>query len=200
MDEDGKRISKDNYLSIVRDKSKNYSSWFFFAQDTSIVKKLVKADDYRKQISYPAFVKKLEELTGRSFPGNPLILLNYNYLNDICSHKIKINTWDRFRIRNDKRYSNQLVKVAEEHYENVIILHFYEEGLEINPSKTLQKYFHIDKGNFLKQNLFSKPITCGSSAAVMPGGRTLLIHSEGSSARLAEAIVPEKWKEIFEAE
>ena len=92
MDEDGKRISKDNYLSIVRDKSKNYSSWFFFAQDTSIVKKLVKADDYRKQISYPAFVKKLEELTGRLFPGNPLILLNYNYLNDICSHKIKINT------------------------------------------------------------------------------------------------------------
>lgn len=200
VNEVGENIEKGEFLAIKRSKDYNYFSWSFFAQDTSIVQKLVNLGDNRKQVSYPAFVKKLEEITGRKFPENPIILLNYRYLNDICNHKINVNNWDRFRIRNDKRYSNHLVKTAEEHYENVIILHFYEEGISINPSKILKKYFHIDKDNFLKINLFNKPVTCGSSAAIMPGGRTLLVHSEGSPSRLAEAIVPEKWKEIFEAE
>ncbi len=200
VNEAGENIEKGEFLAIKRSKDYNYLSWSFFAQDTSIVQKLVNLGDNRKQVSYPAFVKKLEAITGRKFPENPIILLNYRYLNDICTHKINVNNWDRFRIRNDKRYSNQLVKTAEEYYENVIVLHFYEEGIRIKPSNILKKYFHIDKDNFLKINLFNKPVTCGSSAAIMPGGRTLLVHSEGSPFRLAEAIVPENWKEIFEAE
>lgn len=200
VNEAGETIEKEDYLAIVRNKSYNFYSWSFFAQDTSIVRKLVNLGDNRKQVSYPAFVKKLEEITGRTFPENPVILINYRYLNDICSHKIKINNWDRFRIRNDKRYYNQLVKTAEEYYDNVIILNFFEQGISINPSKILKKYFHMDKDNFLKNNLFTKPVTCGSSAAIMPGGRTLIVHSEGSSSRLAMSIVPDRWKEIFEAE
>lgn len=200
LNEEGKSISKDDFLTVVRDKSKNYFSWSFFANDTSIVRKLVNVNDERKQVSYPSFVKKLEEITGRRFPGSPVILLNYRSLNDICSHKLEVNTWDRFRIRSDKRYSNELVKIAKEHYENVIILHFYEEGIIIKPSKIMSKYFHIDKGNFLKNNLFTNSVICGASAAIMPGGMTLIRHSEGSPSKLAKAILPEKWKEIFETE
>lgn len=200
MDEEGKSISKDYYQKTVRDKSVNYYSWFYFAKDTSIVRKLVNVEDQRRQVSYPAFVNKLEELTGRKFPVNSVFLLTYRHLNDLCSLKVKINSLNRFQIRNNKRYHNHLVKTAKEHYENVVILHFYEEGISINPSRILKKYFHVDKSNFLKQTLFTKPVLCGSSAAIMPGGRTLLRYSEMSSYSLADALIPENWREIFEAE
>lgn len=200
IDEEGKSISKDDYLKTIKDKSENYYSWFYFAKDTSIVRKLVNVEDQRRQVSYPAFVNQLEELTGRKFPDNSVFLLTYRHLNDLCNLKEKINTLNRFQIRNNKRYHNHLVKTAKEHYENVVILHFYEEGISINPSRILKKYFHVDKGNFLKQTLFTKPVWCGSSAAIMPGGRTLLRYSEMSSYSLADAIIPENWGEIFYAE
>ncbi len=187
LNENGENLSKEEFQKILKDNPSNYHRWEHIENDSIRIARLIPKKE-TLTVSYPTIYKAVEEITQTSLPGNPLIIIHYNFVNDLCSPASGYNNWDTLRIRRNKRFSDNLNRRIEKEYPNVIALHFFEPGIEIEPSQILKQYFHIDHTRFFRNTLFKIPSSCGSVAIIRPGGRAVIFNGETAIPELAGSL------------
>ncbi len=177
FDEKGSPITEEEFLSSLKNEPFEYHKWDQIENDSIRVSRLIPKKEELK-ISYPNLFQAVEKITNSSLPGNPVIIIFYNYLDDLCSPASSFNNWGTLRIRKEKRYSDNLKRRVEQQYPNVIAYHLFEPGITIEPSQLHKEYFLIDKDHFFRKTLFKTQSSCGSIALVFPGGRTIIHNGE----------------------
>lgn len=167
LNEKGENVSQADFEKILKENPSIYNRWDHIENDSIRIARLIpKKETFN--VSYPDIYKALEEITQSSFPGNPLIIIHYNFVDDLCSSASGFNYWDTLRIRRNKRFSDNLTRRIENEYPNVIALHFFEPGITIEPSQILKQFFYIDQNRFFMRTLFKIPSSCGSVAIIKP--------------------------------
>lgn len=187
LNEKGENIGQTQFERLLKEEASTYHRWDQVENDSIHIARLIP----RKQnlvVSYPEIYKALKEITKTTLQGNPLVIIHYNFYNDLCSPATGYNNWDTLRIRRNKRFSDNLIRRLETEYPNVIALHFFEPGIEIEPSQILKQYFYIDKTRYFRKNLFKSPSSCGSIAIIKPGGRTIIFNGETPVPEIADAL------------
>lgn len=187
LNEKGENISKTEFDKILTENSSEYSRWDQIENDSTRIAIII-PKKISINISYPEIYKALEEITQSSFPGNPVIIIHYNFFNDICSPASGFNVWNTLRIRKAKRFSDNLSRRIEIEYPNVIAFHFFEPGITIEPSQILKPYFYIDHLKLLRNTLFKIPSSCGAIAIIQPGGKVVIFSGETSIPVLSEPL------------
>src|SRR5690606_14135608 len=177
LNEKGENISETDFRNILKERASEFNRWDQIENDSIHIARLIPKKEFIN-VSYPAIYKALQGITNSTFPGNPLIIIHYNFYNDLCSTATGFNNWNTLRIRKNKRFSDNLTRRLEKEYPNVIALHFFEPGIYIEPSQILKQYFYIDEDMFFRNTLFKTPSSCGSIALIRPGGRTIIINGE----------------------
>ena len=187
LNEKGENIGQVEFEKILKENASEYNRWDQIENDSIRIARLIPKKVFLK-VSYPEIYKGLEELTQTSFPGNPIIIIHYNYLNDLCSPAVGYNYWDTLRIRRNKRFSDNLNRRIEQEYPNVIALHFFEPGIEIEPSQILKQFFYIDKSGFFRNRIFRIPSSCGSVAIIKPGGNVIVFNGETPIPEISDSL------------
>ncbi len=187
LNENGERISKEEFQKILKVNSSTFHRWEQIENDSIRIARLIpKTQTFT--VSYPSIYKMVEEITQTSLPGNPIIIIHYNFYNDLCSPASGFNNWDTLRIRRNKRFSDNLSRRIEEQFPNVIALHFFEPGITIEPSQILKQYFYIDQDRFFRNTLFKILSSCGSIAIIRPGGSAVRFNGETSIPQIADSL------------
>ena len=187
LNENGENVSQAEFEILLKENATSYHRWDQVENDSIRIARLIP----KKQtfnVSYPEIFKAVKEHTQLTFPGNPLIIIHYNYLDDLCSPATGFNYWDTLRIRRSKRFSDNLIRRLEQDFPNVIALHFFELGIEIEPSQILKQFFYIDKTGYFRNKIFKTPSSCGSIALIRPGGRTIIFNGETPVPEIADAM------------
>src|SRR5690606_24717915 len=187
LNEKGENIGQVEFEKILKENAFEYNRWDNVENDSIRIARLIP----KKQtlnVSYPEIYKTLKEITNSTFPGNPIIIIHYNYLNDLCSPAAGYNYWDTLRIRRNKRFSDNLNRRIEQDYPNVIALHFFEPGIEIEPSQILKQFFYIDQTGFFKNTIFKIPSSCGSIAIIKPGGNVIVFNGETPIPEISDSL------------
>lgn len=187
INENGESLTQAEFEKILNENTSSYHRWDQVENDSIRIARLIPKKQ-NLNVSYPEIFKAVNEHTQLNFPGNPLIIIHYNYFNDLCSPATGFNYWDTLRIRRNKRFSDNLIRRLEKDYPNVIALHFFESGISIEPSQILKQYFYIDKAGFFRNKIFKTPSSCGSVAIIRPGGRTIIVNGETPVPEIADAI------------
>lgn len=187
LNENGTSLTQGEFEEILKNNPATYNRWDQMENDSIRIARLIPRKE-ELTISYPEIYQVIEGITNTSIPGNPVIIIFYDYLDDICSPPSAFNQWGTLRIRKEKRFSDNLKRKIEKDYPNVIAYHFFEPGIYIEPSQLLKQYFYIDKNQYFRQNLFRTQSTCGSIAIIKPGGKTIIHHGETSISILTESL------------
>ncbi len=187
LTENGSPLTQAEFEEILKNNAAKYHRWDQMENDSIRIARLIPRKEEIK-VSYPDFFEAIEGITNTSLPGNPVMVIFYDYLDDICSPASAFNQWGTLRIRREKRFSDNLKRRIEQDYPNVIAYHLFEPGIYIEPSQVLKQYFFIDKNQYFRQNLFRTQSTCGSIAIIKPGGKTVIYHGETSIPILAESL------------
>jgi hypothetical protein len=187
LNENGENLSQAEFENILKENPSTYNRWDQIENDSIRIARLIpKKENFT--VSYPKIYKELKEITQSTFPGNPLIIIHYNFVDDLCSPAAGYNYWDTLRIRRNKRFSDNLIRRLEKEYPNPIALHFFEPGIEMEPSQILKQYFYIDNSGFFRKNLFKIPSNCGSVAIIKPGGSVIIFNGETPIPEIADSL------------
>lgn len=187
LDEKGESITQTEFEKLLKENPSTYHRWDQIENDSIHIARLIpKKETFN--VSYPKIYKALEDLTQSTFQGNPLIIIHYNFVGDLCSPASGFNNWDTLRIRRNKRYSDNLNRRIEKEFPNVIALHFFEPGITIEPSQILKQYFHIDNSLFFRNTIFKTPSSCGSVAIIRPGGSVVIFNGETPIPEIADLL------------
>src|SRR5690606_15587559 len=127
LNENGENLSQAEFEKILKEDASTYHRWDQIENDSIHIARLIPKKQ-NLNVSYPEIYKAIKEITKTNLPGNPLIIINYNYLDDLCSPAAGFNYWDTLRTRRSKRFSDNLIRRIEGVYPNVIALHFFEPG------------------------------------------------------------------------
>ncbi|HSP11613.1 MAG TPA: hypothetical protein VLO29_03725, partial [Salegentibacter sp.] len=147
-------------------------------------------------LDYPLFRQRLEKSTNRSFPLDQIFILEYTFLNDLCSINSS-NRWSAQKIKERKKITN-VYKENIEKTPNRVVLKFFEEGILLgNSEHSQEEYYYLDKGNFLRNLLFPQPTLCGSMAIIKPNGQAIIRNGEYSTQSMADHLTPENWELFF---
>ncbi|HSI69237.1 MAG TPA: hypothetical protein VK941_03325 [Gillisia sp.] len=179
FNETGTSISEEEFRTVLKDNPETYHSWDQIENDSIRISRIIPRKQEFK-ISYPDIFQAVEKTTNSSIPGNPVIIILYNYLNDFCSPASSFNSWGTLRIRREKRFSDNLKRRIQQQYPNVIAYHIFEPGITIEPSQLHKEHFFIDREHFFRKSLFRTQSSCGSIAIIKPGGKTIIHHGETS--------------------
>ncbi|GHA26929.1 hypothetical protein GCM10007103_05390 [Salinimicrobium marinum] len=154
----------------------------------------------RYVLPHDSILRKLENITGNHFNKNTIFLIEYNYLDDLCS-SLTPNIWNKYTIKQRKRFLNLQKKSIEANFDNVVVLSFYEEGISLaNNPESQKEYFYSDSDQFLRKNLFRNPAMCGSYALVKPNGQALIRNGEHSPEMMTQLLSSENWSLFFSEE
>lgn len=187
LNDKGENLSQAEFEKILKENPATYHRWDQVENDSIRIARLIpKMETF--SVSYPEIYKNLENITQTTFPGNPLIIIHYNFVDDLCSPASGYNDWDTLRIRREKRFSDNLNRRLEKEFPNIVALHFYEPGIEIEPSQILKPYFYIDHTRYFRNTIFNIPSSCGSVAIIKPGGNAVIINGETSIPEIADAL------------
>lgn len=187
LNEDGSALSPEEFQRILRENPEEYHRWDQIENDSIRISRLIPKKE-EIQVSYPDLFQAVEKSTNSTLPGNPVIIIFYNYFNDFCSPASSFNEWGTLRIRGDKRFSDNVKRRIQQQYSNVIAYHFFEPGIDIEPSQVLKEHFFIDENQFLRKSLFKTQSSCGSIAIIKPGGKTIIHNGETSVSLLAASL------------
>ena len=195
LDETGKEISYKEYLDFFKKSHLTATTWDYNTQDSGRVSQIVAPKYSRYKVKYPLFKEEIEKMTNRNFE-NKVFLISYDYLDDLCIHegnKLDKNTIARIK----DNFSTSKIFIENKN-KNIVILNFFEEGYIIaNSPNSPKEYFFIDKGNFLRENIFKTRAWCGSFALVHPNGETLVRNGESSIIHMEQHLNPENWMQFF---
>jgi hypothetical protein len=154
----------------------------------------------RYELAHDSMLKKLENITEKKFNKNTIFLIEYTYLDDLCS-SLTPNIWNKHIIKQRKRFLNPQKKSIEANYDNVVVLSFFEEGISLaNNPQSEKEYFYSDSNQFLRKTLFRNPAMCGSYALVKPNGLALVRNGEHSPELMAQLLTSENWSLFFSEE
>lgn len=187
LNEKGQNLGRAEFQKILNENESTYHRWDQIENDSIRIARLIPKKE-TIIVSYPEIYKTLEAITKSIYPGNPIIIIHYNFVNDLCSPAAGYNYWDTLRIRRNKRFSDNLNRRIEQEYPNVIALHFFEPGIEIEPSQILKQFFYIDKSGFFRNTIFKTPSSCGSIAIIQPGGNVIIYNGVTSIPEIADSL------------
>lgn len=196
LDETGKSISEEEFQWKWRNKENDLVRWDV-QTDSGRVAQLNRSLYEQYVVSYEPFLRNIEKLTGRELDENTILLINYRYVDDLCSSS-RDNSWRKPTIRERKRFLDPVKAQIEEQNPDMVFLYFFEEGISLSNNPTSEKeYFYMDSDNFLRNSLFRNPTLCGSYALIKPNGQVLIRNGENRPDRIAEFLKPEKWELFF---
>jgi hypothetical protein len=193
LDEQGKEVSEEKYRNKWG-KDGGFARWDK-VEDGKRIATLPKPIYERLQGSYQGLHTILENLSGKEYENNTTFLLDYVYKDDFCSSKYS-NNWNKSTTKERKKFLDPQKKEIEKKYENVVILHLFQEGVTFKSSED-NCYFYTDTKNIILKNLFQEPAFCGSHAIIKPDGKILIRNGEYRLDWMAEFIEPENWNKIF---
>ncbi|MCM4159856.1 hypothetical protein FHG64_05275 [Antarcticibacterium flavum] len=177
FDQNGSPLTEAEFQNALKENPAEFHMWDQIENDSVRVSRLIPKKEKLK-VSYPDVFKSVEKITGSSLAGNPVIIIFYDYTNDLCSPASSFNNWDTLRIRKDKRAADNLKRRIQQQYPNVIAYHFFEPGITIEPSQLHKEYFFLDRDHYFRKGLFKTQASCGSIAIIKPGGATIIHHGE----------------------
>ena len=152
------------------------------------------------ELAHDSMLKKLENITGKKFNKNTIFLIEYTYVDDLCS-SLTPNIRNKYIIKQRKRFLNPQKKSIEANYDNVVVLSFFEEGISLGNNPEAEKeYFYSDSNQFLRKTLFRNPAMCGSYALVKPNGQALIRNGEHSPEMMVQLLNSENWSFFFPEE
>ena len=196
LDENGRALSEKEFQDSWRDKENNLFRWDYINEEGRREAKLFSPVYKIYKLDYSLFVQNLETITNRTFPEDLIFILEYTYLNDLCSVESS-NRWSSQKIKERKKFTN-VHKENIEKTPNRVVLKFFEEGIMLeNSEHSPAEYYFMDKGNFLRNLLFTQPTLCGSLAIVKPNGETILRNGEYSTQSMADHLKPGNWDLFF---
>lgn len=193
LDSDGNQITYKEF----RTQWTNRSRWDYLNNKGRRVNSLNDTLFLTFKADYNSLRNKLEDITNTFIPANSTILIEYYYLNDLCSNSTPDNNWNKSRVWERKRFLKSYKKKLEEN-SNLYIVFLFEEGIKLF-SKTSAKseYFYTDEENFFRNNIFMIPTLCGSFGAIKPNGEILVRNGENRIDHFAEYLKEENWKLFF---
>ncbi|HSP82271.1 MAG TPA: hypothetical protein VLN72_00910 [Gillisia sp.] len=196
LDENGRSIPEKEFQESWRDKENNLFRWDYINEEGRREAKLFSPVYKIYKLDYSLFVQKLETITNRTFPENQIFILSYTYLNDLCSEDSS-NSWSSQKIKARKQFTTKHKENIEK-TPNRVVLNFFEEGILLENSEHSQsEYYFMDKGNFLRNLLFTQTAFCGSMAIIKPNGQTILRNGEYLSQFMADHLKPGNWDLFF---
>lgn len=196
LDETGKEISEKEYNVLRENKDAPVTVWYYKAPDSGRVSQIVGPKYSPLIVKYPLFKEKLEAKTGRTFGPGTIFLLDYTYLNDLCSDK-STNNWNKAVIKLRKEFTTPNKEQIEAEYKNVVMLKFFEQGILLENEPTSAEEYYFTDDNFLRKNFFRHPSFCGSFALIKPDGTTLVRNGEYTAKMMVEHLQPAIWEKIF---
>jgi hypothetical protein len=127
---------------------------------------------------FEALAQMLSRYTGTA-PADT-ILIKYDYNNESCWDLL--DQKDENHIRGFINRNNSRILNVSASRKNVSAFQFREPGKNLNKLKSWNNSIIVDSSKQLYQLLFKKRATCGSSIAVLPDKRYVLIRSDSHSA------------------
>jgi len=196
LDENGRAISEKEFQDSWRDKENNLFRWDYINEEGRREAKLFSPVYKIYKLDYSLFVQNLETITNRTFPEDLIFILEYTYLNDLCSVESS-NRWSSQKIKEKKKFTI-VHKENIEKTSNRLVLKFFEEGILLeNSENSPAEYYFMDKGNFLRNLIFTQSTLCGSLAIVTPNGETILRNGEYSTQSMVDHLKPGNWDLFF---
>lgn len=197
LDENGEEITAPEYQKRWRNKENNLVRYDYIAKDTGRVASLFSPRYSKYLVKQPLFFTTIEEITGKEFPINTIFLIEYKYVNDLCSAK-STNHWNQQVIKNRKSFYTPNKEEIEKRNSEIVVLNFFEEGISLsNSPNSREEYFFQDKDNFLRSTIFRNPSFCGSYALIKPNGQTLVRNGESHTLFLEKHLEPKIWDVFF---
>lgn len=187
LNDKGENVSQAEFKKYLKENPATYHRWDQVENDSIRIARLIPKKE-TLNVSYPDIYKVLETITQTTFQGNPLIIIHYNFVDDLCSPASGYNNWNDLRIRREKRFADNLNRRLEKDFPNIIALHFFEPGIEFEPSQILKQYFYIDHNRFFRNTIFNIPSSCGSVAIIKPGGNAVIINGKTSIPDIADSL------------
>ena len=97
---------------------------------------------------YKNIKSKLEEISHIKIPDSVILLIEYNYKDDLCSSR-RDNNWNYSEVSERKKFTNPMRKKLSK--KNIFLISLFESGMTIkNKPKNKREYFFIDKNNFFR--------------------------------------------------
>ena len=84
LTENGSPLTQAEFEEILKNNASTYHRWDQMENDSIRIARLIPRKKEIK-VSYPDFFEAIEGITNTSLPGNPVIVIFYDYLDDICS-------------------------------------------------------------------------------------------------------------------
>lgn len=187
LNEKGENLGRAQFEQILKENASSFHRWDQVENDSIRIARLIpKKESFN--VSYPRIYKALEEITQTTYQGNPMIIIHYNFVNDLCSPASGYNYWNDLRIRRKKRFSDNLNRRLEKDFPNVVALHFFEPGITIEPSQILKQHFLIDNTLFFRNTIFKTQSSCGSVAIIRPGGNVVIFNGETPIPEISDSL------------
>lgn len=198
FDENGNKINKSKFLKNWRDKDLLLSRWDSLGNDGKRYVRLKKDLYLKAKSDYNYINKELEKLTNKSIPENTILLLNFNFKDDLCTSRWD-NNWTKNDIQIRKHFLDPIKATIEK--DSIIYLVLFEKGMIVkNNTKRKNEYFFLDENSFFRKNIFKNPTLCGSFALIKPNGQTLIRNGEYRADDMVQHLIPENWNLFFGAE
>ena len=197
IDEKGDTISKKVYVEKWRNNDLLSSSWHH--KDKKGKNYVTLRNLYLKgKYDYKNIKSKLEEISHIKIPDSVILLIEYNYKDDLCSSR-RDNNWNYSEVSERKEFTNPMRKKLSK--KNIFLISLFESGMTIkNKPKNKREYFFIDKNNFFREKIFISPTLCGSFALLKTNGECVIRNGEYRADSMAELLKAEFWKLFFEKE
>ena len=196
FDENGNQLEPQEVRKILKTEELT-TVWDRFSKDSGYVR-IIKPNKYQiGKITATELKLEIEKVTGKQFNDSTIFLLEYNYLDDLCS-KSSSNIWRKGKIYKRKSFQKPIRKTLNKEYKNLVYLNFFEKGIILNNSpKARNEYFYSDKYNSLRELVFKDPTLCGSFAIIKPNGQILVRNGEYRADYMAQHLNPENWNLFF---
>lgn len=145
QDHEGKVISFEKYLEIIRKPENTWSSWAY-VENGKRIRKLSSPIYQKGQLRYLEFAAEIEKLTSKNYGKKTIFLINYDYKDDLCS-STSSNLWDEHKIAARKKHLLFQKNKIEKKYNNLVYLNFFENEITLqnNPSDRKEHFFSMSK-------------------------------------------------------
>jgi hypothetical protein len=107
---------------------------------------------------------------------NDTVIIKYDFNHETCWDRLDVQTDDYIK-RVENGFNERIVKAIKER-PAISVFHFRETGNDFNKYVKRNADIIIDSSGLIKKLLFDRRTVCGSSAIILPGGRSVILKSD----------------------
>ena len=192
IEENGKSIPQELFLEKWRSHDSEFARWDYIAKDSGRVAKTMHQKLNLYTINHSFFLDYINRISNKKLGKNTVLLIEFVYKDDLCSNNSS-NNWNKLRILNRKKYTDNWKKSVESKNVNLAYMVFYEKTILLQNSKSETEYFFSDTDGLLRKNMFLDPTLCGSYLLSKPDGKTIVRNGENTPERMAVNLDPKIW-------